>query len=323
MIEFTLCRLHETVLKAFNIPLLIIHLVKRHKNIVMLAKLLAKPIELEINNKIISFSNVDDFEFALTARTSVSTDRVEDMLSSSVNELNDELKSIVSAKFELNKLVSEFPDVSSGITMRLKTLDTAIFSKEHDWRDIFIALNRFDAISSTKFKNIALKKYLQYLKNRSNIANKIKSKLEIKERIANSAGNSQIETETPSSLSTIEADATELASDKNLVRLPKANSVLLEINDGDAFDIYLADYKCKLIINHGIKFIDSDNNEYELELVGENKIGRGKDCDIKMHDSLREVSRLHLIIVNEGKNKLRLTDLSAQGTFLPKQINFE
>lgn len=110
----------------------------------MLSRLLTKQIELKIDNKVISFSTIDDFEFSLNARTSISPDRVTGMISLSFDELNDELKSIGAAKFELNRLLSESPEISTGITMRLKSLDTTIFSKEHGWRDIFIALNSND-----------------------------------------------------------------------------------------------------------------------------------------------------------------------------------
>ena len=290
----------------------------------MLEKFLSKPIELEINNKTITFSTIDDFEFSLNARTSISSDRVTGMISASFDELNDELKSICSAKFELDRLLSESPEKSTGINMRLKSLDTAIFSKENDWRDIFIALNGYDSINLSKHKNIALKMYLQYLKNRSNIANKIKNKLEIKKRLAQKGDDAQIETlmSISNNLSTIESHAETLRSESNLVQIPKAKSISLEIGNGDSIDIYLAEYQCKLISNNGIKFIDSDNIEHALEL-GENKIGRGKDCNVKLNEGMREISRLHLLIDNDGHKKIKLTDLSVQGTYLPKQISFK
>jgi len=69
--------------------------------------------------------------------------------------------------------------------MRLKSIDTAIFSKEHSWRNIFIALNNHESLPVCKYKNIALKLYIQYLGNRLNIAKNIKNELEIKRKTVN------------------------------------------------------------------------------------------------------------------------------------------
>lgn len=293
----------------------------------MLSKLLSKPIELQVGNKTITFSSIDDFEFSLNARTAITPDRVVSMISATFDEINDELKSIGAAKFELDRLSSESPDVSTGITMRLKTIDTAIFSKEHSWRDIFIALNGYDSLNLSKYKNIALKKYLQYLKNRSNIANNIKAQMEFNrnrsgENKSSDFNDTMTIMATPDSLSTIEADTDTLHKELNLSRLPKANPAILEINEGDTIDIYLAKYKCKLVSDNGLKFIDIDNVSHVIE-PGRCKVGRGKESDIKLSDSLREISRLHLLIETDGQNEIKCTDLSVQGTYFPNEINFK
>ncbi len=48
--------------------------------------------------------------------------------------------------------------------------------------------------------------------------------------------------------------------------------------------------------------------------IGMNKVGRGRDCKVRFIDTMQRISRLHLMIINHGDNKLELTDLSTYGT---------
>ncbi len=122
----------------------------------------------------------------------------------------------------------------------------------------------------------------------------------------------------PHGLSTIESDVDILNSELDLVRISKDSPIILEMDEGETIEIYVSKYKCKLIAKNGIKFIDTDDVEYPLEL-GENKIGRGKGCNVKLSGYMREISRSHLLIVNYDNSKLKLTDLSAKGTYLPQR----
>lgn len=288
----------------------------------MLAKFLTKPIELNIGNKSIIFSTIDDFEFSLNARTAITPDRITETFSATLDELNEESSSIDIALKELGSLISQSPEVSGGINMRLKLIDTSIFSKEHNWRDIFIALNGYDSLPLSRYKNIALKMYLRYLKNRLNIIKSIKNHLQTnKSTLEQQKKDNENATIFSNSLSltTLESDVGVLNSELDLVRIPKANPIDLVIIDGEAIDIYVSKHKCKLVARNGIKFIDTDNIEYTLQL-GENKIGRGKGCTVKLNEGMREISRLHLLIVNHDHRKLQLTDLSVQGTYLTKEV---
>jgi len=286
----------------------------------MLEKFLSKPIELNINNKTIRFSTIDDFEFSLDARTCISPNRIMDMMSASSAELNDEVKSIAVAKDELGRIVSQAPDTSGGITIRLKTIDTSIFSKEHNWRDIFIALNGYDSFNLSRHKNIALKLYLQYLRNRCGIASSIKKEIEKRKGIKPQEKHNHISDNVPNHLSTLEVNTEDLNSDLIMSRIPKAKSVSFEISAGDTVDIFIAGYECKIISDNGIKFIDPDKNTHSLK-IGESKIGRDKGCDIKINESMREISRLHLLIINDGNKVIKLVDVSVRGTYLPKNIS--
>ncbi len=163
--------------------------------------------------------------------------------------------------------------------------------------------------------------YIRYLGNRSNIARDIKNELEIKSKALNKPVDISDITMLPTEqiLSTIEVEADKLGFPLDMIRIPKNKPIDIEINEGEVVDIYIAKYKCNLISKNGIKFIDNDGFEHMLTL-DENKIGRGKACNVKFGSDLREISRVHLLIVNYNHKKLQITDLSAQGSYLPKRF---
>ena len=288
----------------------------------MLEKILKKPAELTIDNKVIRFSTIDDFEFALFPRTTITFDKISELISTSFDELCRELQSIRRSKDELSKLLSLCPETSSGINIRLTSVDSGVFSKEHSWRNIFIALNSFSMSHSSVYKNTALKMYLRYLSNRMDIIKYIKKESVMKKDSINEKEEHAVtilRAPNSSSLSTLEFDTSPLNSVTKMERIIKGDAVILEIDDGDTVDVQLSRYNCKLLARDGIKFIDSNGVEHSLE-IGENKIGRSNECTIIFDQDMREISRVHLLIYNYDHKRLLLTDLSTDGTSLPKAL---
>jgi len=284
---------------------------------------ITKPVELIINDKVVTFNAIDDFEFALDARTSVTFDKITETLKASQCEQDFESKSIGVAKEKLAKLRSQSPDTSTGINMRLKSINTIVFSKEHGWRDIFIALNNNNSFEVCQYKDIALKMYLQYLSCRQSLVSSVKN--ESKEinntLVTREDGNEPI----ANNISTLNLGDTPvesypdyICSKLGMTRLPAGKTVIIEFNEGDKIDILMSPYKCKLVAKDGIKFIDSNNVEYPL-IIGKNKLGRDDGCTVNLNDNMKGISRFHLLIVNHGNKKLELTDVSTNGTYLLPQ----
>ena len=98
-------------------------------------------------------------------------------------------------------------------------------------------------------------------------------------------------------------------------RMPKGEIISLNLAHGKEVDIRLSKHKCKLSNKHGIVFIDQTGNEFPL-IKGKNVIGRDTSSTVKIDSSLRDISRLHLLIENIGNNHLQLTDMSSHGTYM-------
>jgi len=278
----------------------------------MLQKFFTNPVELLINDKAVLFNSIDDFEFAIDARTAIPLDKITDTMNSSLSELRLESDAIAVAKDTLSKLVSQSPETSSGITMRLKSINSAVFSKDNGWRDIITALNGDESFELCKYKQIALKTYLRYLSNRLGMISSVQLELEKNQSMKEDSHELSM-LKTASLDLNDSSDATIQSSRSGMMTLPKGKPVIVYLKEGDKIELLLSKYKCELHAIDGIKFIGSDNVQHPIEL-GKNKIGRGQGCSVKLPDKMQEISRVHLSIVNHDHNKLELTDLSTHGT---------
>jgi FHA domain-containing protein len=276
----------------------------------MLQKIFTKPVELNIDSKVITFKSIDDFEFALGARTTVPPEKIIDAIKATPGELDLELNAIVVAIEQLSELNDQSSE-TGDITQSLKAINPVVFSNDNGWRDIFFALKKDQSAESSEYKQIALTAYLQYLTNRQEIIQTMKEKFENDPVQKENADVAQFKT---GELELDEKfDSRILAKELGMTNMPTAEYVVFEVKEGDEIALLLANYQCKLIVKDGIKFIDNENVEYPI-MIGMNKIGRGRECTIRFADTMQRISRLHLIIINHDNKKLELTDLSTYGT---------
>lgn len=277
----------------------------------MLQKIFTKPVELNIDDKVITFKSMDDFEFAMTARTMIPQERITEAIDATPGELDLESNAMVIAIEQISELLNQSSE-PGDVTQKLKAINPVIFSNDNNWRDIFFALKKDRSNESSKYKLIALTAYLQYLTNRQEMIQSIKARLE--------KSHDQKESAEAAEFKTGELDLDDnfdskvLAKELGMTHMPTAEYVVFELEEGDEVALLLANYQCKLIAKDGIKFVDNENVEHPI-MIGLNKIGRGRECKVRFTDTMQRISRLHLIIINHDNKKLELTDLSTYGTY--------
>jgi len=281
----------------------------------MLQNIFTKPVELNIGDKVITFKSFDDFEFSLGARTTIPLEKITDALKATQGELDLESNAILIAIEKISELINQTSE-SGEVTQSLKAINPVIFSNDNGWRDIFFALKKHRSADSSKYKQIALTFYLQYLTNRQDMVQAIKAQVE--------KDNIQEENAESAQFKTGELDLDEkfdsgvLAKELGLSSMPIGEPVSFEVKEGDEIALLLANYQCKLVVKDTIKFIDSNNEEHSLS-AGKNKVGRGSECKVRFMDTMQRISRLHLTINIHDDNKLEITDLSTYGTHYRQQ----
>ncbi len=283
-------------------------------------KKIQQSVKLNISGQPIVFNSVEEFEFALNGRTSIPAKKISDIVHLSVEQLNDESITIKNVESYFVSMVADYMQDPQSIDETLRETESLVFSQDHNWRDIFAALNNANS-SLVEFKHLAIIKYLQYLSARQDLIHYLyseKTKLPPQTITDSMTIESNIFYETADLNSSTLDMVRALHGHKlnsNMERLPKGEKILIDIITKDHIDIVLSKYKCKLVKRDNMLFIDQDNNEYVLNL-GKNIIGRDPICSIILDRQLRDISRVHMVIVLKENDTIEITDLSSHGTFL-------
>jgi FHA domain len=288
----------------------------------MLNKFFSKPVELTVGEHVLRFCSIPDFEFCLSGRTSVPSRKITDLVKLSTSKLKNEAITIKDIEKRFVAILSRSIEDPDSINQALRELDTTIFSQDHSWRSIIAALNE-GGDEFNPFRRVALVKYMQYLASRQEIVKYLYSE---KQSLSQAAKVMEENDEAGDKLSgtlILESTLFEPYKDDKVdefERMPKGEVISLKLADGKEVEIRLSKHKCKLSNKHGIVFIDQAGKEFPL-IKGKNVIGRDTSSTVKIDSSLRDISRLHLLIENVGNNHLQLTDMSSHGTFMhPAQL---
>lgn len=287
----------------------------------MLNKLFSKPISLTIGGQNVNFSSVGEFEFSLTGRTEVPSRKISDLMQMSPDELKKEARNIKNIEKQFVDILSRAMEAPGSIMQLLGSIDVKVFSQDHNWRDIMASLRTKNG-DYNEMRRIALVKYMQYLNARQEL---IKHTYSMKRQVTGKPASMDEEEKTdslkPAAMrETVILDSVVLEKppkqEQSFVRMPKGEPVLVPIRHGEVINLLLSKHPFKLRANHNCVLIDAVGNEHQLQ-HGKNIIGRDNVCNIITPPALRDISRLHLIIEQLSSDSLRLTDLSAHGTFLP------
>ena len=297
----------------------------------MLDRLFSKALALVINGEEISFHTLAEFEFALGGRTNVPASKLTDLIMLSPDELKREAKSIKTVEKRFVDILSRSIAQPGEIGRLVREIDIQVFSNDYDWRNIFKALNHEDD-SYDELRRVAVVKYMQYLRSRQDVIKQTyRVKLKESDRQFESARGPERdprlrleetkdqfkETSIFDSVS-IEAPLVVVPSTA-LTRLPKGEAVSIKPRPHTDFDLRLS--KHPFIFRNGAQreLVDELGNVHRID-AGKNIVGRDSVCNIVVDNSLRDVSRMHLIIEPLEGGILRFTDLSSHGTFLPTAL---
>ena len=296
----------------------------------MLEKLFSKALTLTIGGEDISFNSLTEFEFALGGRTNVPATKLADLIMLSPDELKREAKSIKSVEKRFVDILSRSIEQPGEIGKLVREVDIQVFSNDYEWRNIFKALNQQDE-NGDELRRVAVVKYMQYLRSRQDV---IKQTYKVKQKEAEKSGKVESKTSKtagdPTSpmedtkdfiketniFDSISIEVPQDASASSFTRLPKGEAIHITPYDGTEFEMKLS--KHHFVFRNGeiMEIVDEYGAVHQLN-PGKNIVGRDSVCNVVVANSLRDVSRMHLIIEPLDDGTIRFTDLSSHGTFLP------
>ena len=288
----------------------------------MLSNLFSKPLELQVGDQLLKFCSIADFEFCMNGRTSVPSKKITQMVKFTTQQLKKEARTIKDIEKMFVAILSHSIEDQNSINRALREIDTSVFSQDHGWRNIIGSLNE-GGDEYNPFRRIALVKYMQYLSSRQEIIKYLYSEKQNSSAEQTESADQKDEPNEFKDTLILENTVLGPAEDEdekhiNFERLPKGEAVVITMKPNSEIDISLSKRKCKLVAKDGIQFIDQTGKSHHLNM-GRNVVGRDTVSTIKIDPSLRDISRLHLVIENLGENSLQLTDMSSHGTYIPAQ----
>lgn len=285
----------------------------------MLGKLSNKPVIFTFGDSKVKFSSLDDFEFAMAGRNTLSTKKVIEIIKYSLAELKEETRKVRKVEKKLVEILSESLLTPNSIDSYLRKADRNIFSNDHGWRKIISCLCQGGEELNTH-RHIAVAKYTQYLH----------SKQELIEHIYYYKKSAQDESKTDKNTDTNLGETMFFSMDDNsdldimnqyisddFEKMLKGDGIIISLDNQEVIEIYLSKYPCKIVSGKNPKFIDGDGKQHAI-LNGINSVGRSNENNICIETVPRYISRKHLIIEYDGKC-FKLLDLSSHGTYLHKK----
>lgn len=285
----------------------------------MLDRLFPRPLTLAIGNRELQFSSVAEFDFAMSGRTEVPTHKLAELLRLAPDELRREARQIKATEKQFVKAMTEALDRPDEIRAFLQRIDPKVFSHDHGWRDIMAAL-RDQPPEYDELRRVALVKYVQYLSARQDL-------LRHAWRLKRDAGRlpaAPASAEEPAGpmRETVILDVpppTPAPRDDALERLPKGEAVTLPLTPGERVALHLSRHRFILVAARPPLLVEHSGRAHPLA-EGKNLVGRDPICDVAVDPSLRDISRLHLVVDTAALPAVTLTDLSSHGTRLPGAV---
>lgn len=290
----------------------------------VLNRLFARALTLDIGEQQITFHGLAEFEFTLAGRTELPAKKLIDLLALSLTELKREAQAIKAVEQRFVEVLTKTMESPQGIGDYLRSVDLLVFSQDHHWREIIRALNAKEA-EYDDLRRIALAKYMQYLRARQDV---IKQLYNVKKRAQSAVEASFNETQTietpeaavPAYLrETLLFDSAPDAPTRNepeFTRLLKGEATTVALSADKPLILRFSKHPFWLHGGAEVR-IAGEHNWSCVLAAGRNLIGRDGICNAIVDNGYRDVSRIHCLIEFSDPGEVRITDLSAHGTYIP------
>jgi len=194
-----------------------------------------------------------------------------------------------------------------------RELEAVNFADEHGWRAILRTVDESRQLGD-RYLRVALSTYLRYLAERRDLLEQVVRRL-------GEPAATQLSAMRPKAPSAADDEAqsfTNVRGSSDYRRLPINTPVSVVVPHDQAVNLYLAHRRVQLVAtDKGWQLRDGEHLRITLR-AGRFVVGRASDCDVVLGDAPLDVSRHHLVIECEDADHLKLIDMSAHGTYLPR-----
>lgn len=289
----------------------------------MLKRLFEKSVELSVGAGQLKFKDLSEFEYALKDKTTLSSETVSGLGKLSDDALMREAEAYRSME---RRIVDVLSSPEDGMDRFLKRLELDRISEDHDWRDLIEAIRNLDEACGP-YKKAALLKYVAYLSAAQDIIRTIRvnrlGSMEDPDDRARGQPNADLGQRQRLIFDLQGLAGTggtrALSNENGFARMSKGESVEIQFGQRQSLDMMLAKYRFTLVSGRPFLLVDETGHDLKVG-AGKNIIGRSVHCSVTLDNAFGAVSRKHLVVEIDNKDRVRLTDISTLGTFLPRDL---
>lgn len=289
----------------------------------MLKRLFERSVELSVGAGQLRFKDLGELEYALEDKTAMSSVSV-----SALGKLSDDalMRQAHAYRSMEQRIVDVLSSPGNGAEQFLNRLELDQISPDHDWRDLIGAIRTLDE-ACEPYKKAALLKYVAYLSAAQDVIRTIRVN-----RLGQMTGSDDHVRSVPNAdlaqrqrmIFDLQAlsgtGGTPASSDENgFARMSKGESLEIRFGEHQSLDIVLAKYRFGLISGRPFLLVDESGHDLKVR-PGKNLIGRSARCSVVLDNTFGAISRKHLILEIDRHHRVRLTDISTLGTFLPRGL---
>lgn len=287
----------------------------------MLKRLFEKSVELTVGTGQLKFKNLGELEYALRDKTALSSVRV-----SALGQLSDDalIREAEAYRSMEQRIVDVLSSPDNGIDQFLSRLELGRISEDHDWRALIGAMRALDE-TADPYKKATLLKYVAYLAAAQDVIRTIR----VNRLGGIDESNERMRAKTNTDLTQRQElvfDLHALAGfvagpeeENGFARMSKGESVEIPFGEHQSLDLVLARYRFVLVSGSPFLLVDKTGHDLRVRR-GKNIIGRSAQCSVTLDGAYGAVSRRHLILEISAEDRVRLTDISTLGTYLPREL---
>ena len=289
----------------------------------MLKRLFERSVELSVGAGHLRFKDLSEFEYALKDKIALSSDSI-----SALGKLSDDALVREAEAFRAmeQRIVEVLSSPGDGAEQFLKRLELEQISDDHDWRDLIGAVRALDQ-ACEPYKKAALLKYVAFLSAAQDVIrtiriNRLGTVDDDSDRARGRPGTEFARRQQllfdPQELSGI-GGVRAPSDESGFARMSKGEPMEIQFGEHQSLDIVLAKYRFTLVSGKPFLLVDETGHDQKLR-PGKNVIGRSARCGVCLDNGFGAVSRKHLLVEIDHNDRVRLTDISTLGTFLPRDL---
>lgn len=296
-------------------------------------RLINRGFTLDLGHVSESFADVDEFSAFLRARTGVSADTMSMIRDLSVDRLKRELAQTEATYKQMLETLLQVVERDSPVDILWRDLDISVLPDEQQWPAILFAVSSNNDLTDV-MKRETVQCFVEYMRARKHLLRKAWStRMEDTENSNQQSETVEIQLDVEGASRGAEQMADWPIADKggddvtiaartqgrNYQRINRGERISISMADGERLPIYLSRWKIELVFVSGSLLVTEEGKQQTLPR-GEHSTGRSSNCEVALPNAPLDVSRRHLVIVNNGEGHVILEDVSTKGTWIPREF---